>query len=231
VSDAGRLLDLQRLDDRLSNLRAQAANIEAELRSDAALDRARATAVESATLQRDADEAVSAAERTAAALRARAKQIDRQLYGGSVRNPQDLLTLQRELEDVRGQITAAEEGEFALMEAAESADAHRRDAETAVVTMERTREEAAGPRAARLEEVRRQLTEVQAERDELVASLPADHVALYTRVAAHRHPAVVQLLGDSCGGCRLPLGMREARAARNGTELVQCSNCDRIAAP
>jgi len=39
---------------------------------------------------------------------------------------------------------------------------------------------------------------------------------------------VVQLLGDACGGCRIPLGISEVRAARSSDRLVQCPNCDRI---
>lgn len=231
MSAAGKLLELQNLDDRLSGLRADAANIETQLRGDPALQRARTAAEESVQRQHEADDEVQSAERLAASLRDRARLIDRQLYGGTVRNPQDLLTLQRELEEVRSQLALAEDTELALMEAAETADAERRDAEAAASAIEQSREAAQGPRTERLSQVRAAIDETQAERDALAASLPPEHVALYTRVAAHRHPAVAPLLGDSCGGCRLPLGLREARAARLGSELVQCSNCDRIAAP
>jgi predicted nucleic acid-binding Zn-ribbon protein len=59
------------------------------------------------------------------------------------------------------------------------------------------------------------------------AALPAD-LRIYERVAARRRPAVVHLERDSCGGCHLPLGVREANQVRSGEGLVQCSNCDRV---
>jgi predicted nucleic acid-binding Zn-ribbon protein len=39
---------------------------------------------------------------------------------------------------------------------------------------------------------------------------------------------VVPLVGDSCGGCHLPVSIEERRAVRTSDGIVQCSNCDRI---
>jgi predicted nucleic acid-binding Zn-ribbon protein len=194
------------------------------------VDRRKAEADEAANALRDAEAAVAAAAKESADLRQRARQVDRQLYGGTVRNPQDLLTLQRELEEFRGKLADAEEAELARMEEAEVAEQALRDARTALTTLEEQRAAEAGPQSERLERLRASLAELEARREELRGALPPAHVALYDRVAARRHPAVVRLLGDSCGGCRLPLGMREVHQVRIG-QLVQCSNCDRIAAP
>ena len=222
------LLQLQRADDRLASLRGELADVEARISADPELDRARATATAARDDQRRADAAVAAAELEAASLRDRAKQTDRQLYGGSVRNPQDLLTLQRELEDIRARLRAAEDEELARMQEAEDAERARRDAEAAVTAREQRRADAAGPDAALAERLRTDLTAAGVERDRVAGSLTSADLAIYDRISGRRHPAVVQLIGDACGGCRIPLGISEVRAARSSDRLVQCPSCDRI---
>ncbi len=154
--------------------------------------------------------------------------IDRQLYGGSVRNPQDLLTLQRELAEVRERLGEADEAELGLMEEAEAAESSAGGAAAMVTQIEDERRASAGDERARLEALRAEITELERDRAAVAGALPAAELALYTRLATRLHPAITQLRGDSCGGCRLPLGVREVRAARGGSELIQCSNCDRV---
>ena len=228
MSDVGRLLDLQRADDRIASLRDQISVLEAHLRSDPRLERARVDAAAAEAERRRADEAVAAADHEATVLRQRASVIDRQLYGGSVRNPQDLLTLQHELDDVRARVAAAEEDELVRMEAAEAAERGGREAAATVAALEAQRAANAGADAERLASTRAALAAAEEERARLAESIDRTALSLYTRLVARRQPAVVQLVGDACGGCRIALGMREVRAARAGGELVQCPNCDRI---
>jgi uncharacterized protein len=62
----------------------------------------------------------------------------------------------------------------------------------------------------------------------VAAAVDSRDLALYTRVARQRAPAVVRIVGDSCGGCHLPLSNEERHAVRSGERIVQCPNCDRI---
>jgi predicted nucleic acid-binding Zn-ribbon protein len=114
------------------------------------------------------------------------------------------------------------------MEEAEAAAEAAAAAAAAVTAIEGDRAARAGDERARLLGLREEIAAVERERAAAAAALEPVELALYTRLATRLHPAVVRLMGDSCGGCRLPLGVREVRAARNGSELVQCSNCDRV---
>jgi uncharacterized protein len=227
---ASQLLVLQEADSGIAQLRSEVAALEARLRGDPRLDRARADSSGAAEERRRADEAVSDADREVVTLQERAKQINKQLYGGTVRNPQDLLTLQRELDDVRARLASAEEQELALMEAAEAAEAGQRSAMAAVEKIEAERAAAAGPETERLERARVALEQRQARREEIAASVPAQQLALYRRLSGRLQPAVVRLSGEHCGGCRIALGIAEVHAVRAGDVLVQCPNCDRILA-
>ena len=224
----GAMLDLQDLDDLLASRRQAARAVEVRIAGSPELDAARARAAELDGERRSLDERVATADREAAALRDRVKVIDRQLYGGSVRNPQDLLTLQRELAEVRERLSAADDAELVLMEEGESVEGAARDAAAAVAAIEGERSAAAGDERARLESLRTEIARLENDRAAVAGALPAAELALYTRLATRLHPAVARLQGDSCGGCHLPLGIREVRAARAGGELVQCSNCDRV---
>jgi predicted nucleic acid-binding Zn-ribbon protein len=222
------MLELQQIDDRLAGRRQAAREVEARIAGSPELDAARRRATGLAAGRGMIEERLAAAARDSAALRGRVKVIDRQLYGGSVRNPQDLLTLQRELAEVRERLAEADDAELQLMEEAEAADAAATGAAAAVTTIEGDRSAAAGDERARLEALRAEIAELERDRAAVAGALPPAELALYTRLATRLHPAITQLKGDSCGGCRLPLGVREVRAARMGIELVQCSNCDRV---
>jgi uncharacterized protein len=222
------MLELQQIDDRIAGRRTAAREVEARIAGSPELEGARRRATGLAAERGMIEERLAAAARDSAALRGRVKVIDRQLYGGSVRNPQDLLTLQRELAEVRARLAEADDAELRLMEEAEAAEAAATAASAAVAGIEGARSAAAGGERARLEALRADIAELERDRAAVAGALPPAELALYTRLATRLHPAVTQLKGDSCGGCRLPLGVREVRAARVGSELVQCSNCDRV---
>ena len=228
---AEQLLDLQRADDEVDRLTKEVAAVESALARDPDLDRAKVAAEEAASAQREADLRVRALDGEVESLRARARTLDRQLYGGSVRNPAELLTLQHELETVRGQVSEQEDATLGAMEDAEAAAGERERADETVRALETRRAEAQGPQTERLGRLRQQLADAVAARDALVLQVPEKSLTLYRRVAQRHVPAVVRVVSNTCGGCHLPLGAHEAREARQGDTLVQCSNCDRILAP
>jgi len=222
------LLHLQELDDRIAQLRTEVSDLEAVLAGDPELESLRA-AVEAAEQERQAAEEKSrAVERELTGVRQRARTLDRHLYDGSVRNPQDLLGLQHDLASLRPHLDELEGRLLEWMEATESAEAALATARAEVAAREEERASQEAPRRERLELARRQLDEILGLRaTAATAAGPAD-LRLYERVAPRRRPAVVHLEGDSCGGCHLPLGIREANQVRAGDGLVQCSNCDRV---
>jgi len=118
MSDASQLYVLQASDTRITQLQSQIREVEAALRGDSELDRSRVVAA-AATATRHSSEAVAqAAEAEMAALDARIRSLDRRLYDGSVRNPQELLEMQHELEMLRGRARDAEDRAIALLGAA-----------------------------------------------------------------------------------------------------------------
>ena len=132
---------------------------------------------------------------------------------------------------VRRQLGEAEERVLALIEAGEQAGADVTSTRDALAELEERRAQEQRPREQRLEDLRGQLSEAEQARTKAQSELTGTEQALYGRVAARHHPAVVSIKGDTCGGCHLPLSNEERRAVRAGDQLVQCSNCDRILVP
>jgi predicted nucleic acid-binding Zn-ribbon protein len=228
VSRGRALLALQERDERIAALRREVATLEAALRGDPELERLRQEAAAAEAARREADLAGHRVEMDLAEVRHRAATLDRRLYDGSVRNPQELLGMQHDLESLRPRIEELEGRLLQSMEVSEGAEAALRQARAAVAEREEERRSLEAPRRERLAQAREELAEVEEGRAAAAAAVAPADLRVYQRVAALRQPAVVHLVGDSCGGCHLPLSVREVSEARHGEGLVQCSRCDRV---
>lgn len=230
MSRGGDLYRVQQIDERLAGDLARLAEVEGQIAADPELDRRRATASRAEKRHRRESASVATMEAAVEGLRARTRTLDRHLYDGSVGNPQELLTMQRELDGLRARVAAEEETLLAAMERAEEAALAARDAVAAVVEREQVRADGAGRLLQEATALRTLVEAEAADRREAVAAVNEADLALYERLRARVKPAVVRLSGDACGGCHLPMSPAEARRAR-GPDLVQCSNCDRIVIP
>jgi predicted nucleic acid-binding Zn-ribbon protein len=231
MSRASALLSLQQIDDRIASLTSEMAVTEASLRGDPELDRLRAAEASAHDEHRALGSSAKLAELEAASLQARIRELDRRLYGGTVRNPAELIEMQRELEAMRAKLSTAEDDALGRMEAVDVSTASLEKASAAVAARDAQRSASLEPLRARLATLNAERDVLNAERDALRADIDPNDLSLYARIASHRRPAVTGLAGESCAGCRMPVSNEERRAVRTGTGLTQCANCDRILAP
>jgi uncharacterized protein len=231
MSRASALLSLQQIDDRIATLTSEIAVTEASLRGDPGLDRLCAAEAAAHDEHRALGSSAKLAELEAASLQARIRELDRRLYGGTVRNPAELIEMQRELEGMRAKLSTAEDDALGRMEAVDVSTASLEKASAAVAARDAQRSASLEPLRARLATLNAERDVLNAERDALRADIDPNDLSLYARIASHRRPAVTGLAGESCAGCRMPVSNEERRAVRTGTGLTQCANCDRILAP
>ncbi|HEY8736686.1 MAG TPA: C4-type zinc ribbon domain-containing protein [Candidatus Dormibacteraeota bacterium] len=153
--------------------------------------------------------------------RARARAHEQQLYSGTIHSPRELSQLAGELEQLKGRLALEEVAEMELLGALDDAEAD----------VQRATDDAteAGYALQRQEEVEREAeSQVAAKR----SGIPAAHLRLYDRVAAHRPPPpVVEVRNAVCTGCRLPLSTSQVRALRLAAEPTTCETCGRILRP
>jgi predicted nucleic acid-binding Zn-ribbon protein len=231
VSRGGDLLRLQETDTRLAGDRARLADVEARIATDPELERRRREARRLRREQTAADAALTAVEQEVDGMRRRARELNRQLYSGSVRNPQELLGMQHDLDALRQRVDAQDEHLLELMERAESAATADREANAAIVDRERERAGQAGELLEQAVAFREAVERDERDRAELTAALAEADLALYERLARRLAPVVVRMQGDSCGGCHIPFANSEVRRIRTADEPVQCSSCDRVVVP
>ena len=231
MSRGGELFRLQEIDARLAQDGARLADVEAQITADPELDRLRREARRLRRAQAVADAALAAAEDEADRLRGRDRDLDRHLYDGTVRNPQELLSMQHDLAALRQRISAGDDRLLVLMETAEAAAAADREANAAIVGRELARAGHAGELLEQAVAFRQSLERAERDRAELAAGIGAADLALYERLARRVRPAVVRVQADSCGGCHIPFAGSEVRHIRLADEPVQCSGCDRIVVP
>ena len=231
MSRASVLLRLQQTDDQIAQLRSEIAGVESSLRGDPELDRLRTAETAAQAAHKESASGARIAELEAASLQTRVREMDRRLYSGSIHNPAELMELQRELEVLRVKLSVAEDDAIERMEQVDAAQLSVRDMAALVAAREAQRAKALEPLRARQQTLTEQLEASNAERASLAAQAEPADLSLYTRIASHRRPAVTGVVGESCGGCRMPISNEERRAVRTGTGVTQCANCDRILAP
>ena len=80
----------------------------------------------------------------------------------------------------------------------------------------------------RLAEVTARLTELAAERAEVVQQVPATQLRRYERLRGSRRPTVVPLREGICSGCHLQQTVATRHLAQRNNTLVVCESCGRI---
>lgn len=207
--------------------RAERAQIEVR---QAELDRAHADLEQTRKTLNAAEHALAD---EAAAIAAKAKEVEANLYSGSVTVPKELAGLQEEVRLLKEKQASIEDRELELME-----------------EIERTEGEIAGNRAQRAEcdardrelasavataesQIDAELTGLADSRAKAAPDIPAEILAKYDELrgkAGLAGRAAAQLEKGTCQGCRVKLAVMDHRRIQEEPELalVRCTHCKRI---
>ncbi|MGH9247189.1 MAG: zinc ribbon domain-containing protein [Acidimicrobiales bacterium] len=169
-----------------------------------------------------------------ALVRDKAGQVDRTLYGGTVRNPKELMDLQEELNALGRRQRSLEDQELDVMEQLEPVEAELVSLEAERASTEgdlsRLRDAVAGGEAVIDEE----LAEVAERRLKAVAPIPPAVLDEYERLRDQLGGiGVARLVGSTCAGCHLTLPAVEVDRIRHGEAgpFVHCYECGRLLVP
>jgi predicted nucleic acid-binding Zn-ribbon protein len=228
------LLRVQEHDTQLDQLRhrratlperSQLAELEARLAS---------MAVELETVggrKGELDRSLRRLEDDVAAVEAKAKEVDRKLYSGTVSAPRELQTMQEEIASLKRRQSSLEDQLLEVMELTEpvAADLERLEEERA-----RAEDEGARLRAAIVDteaEIDAETERVNGARAELAAGIPAELLATYESLRGRlAGVAVARLEGNRCMGCHLTLPATEVDQIRRQPPdaIVRHEECGRI---
>jgi len=162
-------------------------------------------------------------------LRSRVSGVEDKLYGGSVRNPKELASMQEEANILRGQLRRREDELLDLMVRVEERQAALREAEESLSEVEKRWQQEQKELASQKGKLEGELAGLEEKRRQQSGLIGAQVLVLYDNLWERRQGrAVVKVERGMCGGCRISLPMTVLQKARSGLDVVQCVSCERI---
>ncbi|MFJ8646438.1 zinc ribbon domain-containing protein [Streptomyces sp. NPDC093546] len=233
-ADQIRLLDVQALDTRLSQLAHKRESLpeHAEIESlTKDLTQLRDLLVAAQTEESDCAREQTKAEQDVDQVRQRAVRDQQRLDSGAVTSPKDLENLQKEIVSLAKRQADLEDVVLEVMERRESAQERVAELTERVGSVQGKVDDATARRDAALQELEGEATSVAKEREVVAASVPADLMKLYQKIREQQGGVgAARLYQRRCEGCHIELNItevNEVRAAAPDT-VLRCENCRRI---
>lgn len=226
------LVELQNVDLQSDeNARTRAA-VESKLADSSALNVARAE-IDAGAAQHDAlEHQLSALELETGSLTDKLKQVNERLYSGRITNAKELAGLNDDEKMLQKRKRELEDKELALMEQLENAALLLQTGRAAYekgLTQSNAQHERERVVLQQLDTSDSALAE---KRESLRARLDAQTLRIYDHLRAVKKGRAVALMKNaSCGQCGYGVPGGLISRVQAGSELVFCSNCERILAP
>ncbi|MBW5484891.1 hypothetical protein GPJ59_24145 [Streptomyces bambusae] len=233
-ADQIRLLDVQALDVRLSQLAHKRKSLpeHAELESlTKDLTQQRDLLVAAQTEESDTAREQTKAEQDVDQVRQRAVRDQQRLDSGAVSSPKDLESLQREIASLAKRQGDLEDVVLEVMERRESAAERVAELTERVSSIQARTDEATARRDAATAEIDTEVASVTKERELVVASVPADLIALYEKIRVKQAGiGAAKLYQRRCLGCQIELDIAEVNEVKAAPrdKVVRHENCGRI---
>lgn len=224
-----RLLDLADVDTELTRLAHRRTSLpeHAELAAaEAAVRTAKDAVVEAETNAGDLDRDIRRIERDVDGVRTRTAR-DNQLLAGSGIGARQATELQHELETLARRQSVLEDEQLEIMEQREALEAHLGHARATLDAAEKEVAVITERRDTALLDIDAGETGRRRARDEVVATLPADLLALYERLRSRNGTGAALLLARRCQACRLDVDRTAISALKAAAPdaVVHCEEC------
>lgn len=224
------LFDLQQTDTKIDNLTASAASLETALNDTTALDEAKQNLAAAETALVNARNELKENEATAQKQQQHADDLEKKLYGGTIKGQKEMAAAQQEIETFRQRKKETDDKTVEAMLVVESAEAAFKEAKQHLAKVETEQVKATEAFRTELKRVYAELENLKAERDrKLKQVMPAD-VPVYERLRQSKQGVAVSelMLGKICTKCRVELPMAKQREVKSGMAMINCSSCGRI---
>ncbi|MCH6160054.1 zinc ribbon domain-containing protein [Streptomyces marispadix] len=233
-ADQIRLLDVQALDTRLTQLAHKRKNLpeHEEIQSlEADLAQLRDLLVASRTEESDTEREQAKAESDVDQVRQRAARDQKRLDSGQVTNPKDLENLQSEIASLARRQGDLEDVVLEVMERHEAAAERAAELAQRVEAVQAKAEDAVARRDEALREIDEESGSVREERRTTAGSVPEDLLKLYEKIREQQGGVgAARLFRRRCEGCQLELNITELNEVREAPEdaVLRCENCRRV---
>ena len=228
------MLELQTIDTAVAQLRHRRKTLPehgrlASLYTDR--DRVASDLVAADTAVADLELDQARAEKDLAPVQERLNRNQHRIADGSVADPKALSALVDEVEHLRRRIADLEDAELEVMERLEQATADRERLRARAAELAAEIETVEAQRDEHLAQLDSELADQSTARGQVLPDIPADLLALYTKIGAgHGGVGAAELAQRRCTGCRLEVNAADLRrfAAAPDDEVLRCEECSRI---
>ncbi|PYJ80575.1 MAG: hypothetical protein DME22_23910 [Verrucomicrobia bacterium] len=223
-----KLLILQDRDRKISRLRGELANIGPErhaLEAKTASSQASLDGARQRTKQLESDRKKFELE-----VESRKQAIERySLQQFQTKKNDEYRALAHEIELARREIFKLEDQQLELMEQAEAAQKEAAAATRMADEAKKSADRQMADLTAREENLKKELAELEADRDQLAAAVDASILPRYERLRKSKgENVVVGVAHGVCGGCHMKLQRQVMVTCQGNQEIVTCPNCGRI---
>ncbi|MFI5617484.1 zinc ribbon domain-containing protein [Streptomyces sp. NPDC051567] len=233
-ADQIRLLDVQALDVRLSQLAHKRKSLPVHAEVDSLtkdLSQQRDLLVAAQTQASDAAREQTKAEQDVDQVRQRAARDQQRLDSGVGVSARDLANLQSEVVSLAKRQGDLEDVVLEVMERLEATQARVTGLTGRIATLEAELSDATARRDAATGELDAEAEKIVKDRAVIVTSMPSDLMALYEKIRAKQGGVgAARLYQRRCEGCRLELDLAEVNEIKSAArgEVVRHENCGRI---
>ncbi len=223
------LFGLQETDLLLDKAQARLAEIEDSLAETEELLEARAELEAKESIVDGIRTQQKEAEEVAEDVRAKAAEIEKKLYAGTVKNPKELQDLDADLRSVKELVARREDELLAILEQAEAAESEAAEVRAKLDEIEGDWKAEQAELLVEKRELEPQAEELRARRDGQAAGVDRSVLSMYDNIRARKGGlGVARLERGMCGGCRITLPVSIMQRVRGGGGVVQCVSCERI---
>jgi predicted nucleic acid-binding Zn-ribbon protein len=227
INLAKKLYDLQLIDLEIKNIQSSISEIDRRLQDNETinslkrdLDKISGDAVEVDRKKKDL-------EWDTEDIQKNIKQVNTKLYGGTVKNPKELIGFEQEAKSLKLKLKEKEDELLDLMTAEEDLTKHKQLLKNKLRIAENEWEKEGSILLADKKNLEVQLSGLTKQREQHMENMEDEALKLYEKISAKKGFAVVRVEQGRCQGCRLSISMSEMQRARGGS-LVQCSSCGMI---
>jgi len=223
------LVLLQGIDNEIAARRAVLEDIGRQLADTAVVDALQEHAAEVAVRLRGGEHAQREADYEVEAIAAQIAGVEGKLYGGTVRNPKELSSLDQEVNSLKARRGVLEERALVALGAAEALRQKAGAVGQALDAAQEERRSLEAKLAAQQGQVNAELELYTTQRSGIAGQVPAADLDTYARLLVMKQGrAVARMERAVCQGCRINLPMTIQQRVRANQQLVQCPSCRRI---
>jgi len=229
LSNVRRLYELQEIDLGIRDNKKSVADIEGKLHDDSTVVDAKVKLQEEEKKLSETRKTEKQLEWDVEELSGKMDEVNKQLYGGSVKNPKDLASLNEEFEHFKQRRTVMEDGLLDLMSEMEQQQRAYDSAKEQAKKAEDQWQENNGHLVEDRDRLNSEIAELAGKREEVASQVDQSDLAIYERLRKTKaDEAIARVEQGMCKGCRINLPTHTLQKVRTGQELVYCTNCGRI---